>query len=351
MNYLVKRPLLVYNPMAGGGGNDRVFYRFRQKLAAVTEKVTALQVDPTEKNPAGRLKECLAEEVDGIVVMGGDGTLHQVVNLLLQGFPEKGSDLPLSVFPTGSGNDWAGAWGWESQIDDWIEAFERAEFDSADLIEIRGLYSEKYLYALNSMGIGLTGQIVERIEQKRTKKKSAKAKYFGSAFRELFKYSYPPFKINIDGHTLPGDPILTMNLGLFETTGGGMRLFPGHRDEGRMKCTLVNKLSFFSVPKVVFALYFGDISMSSSKVQCQQVEKVVVETTNGQQPLEVDGECYRFQQIEARLKKDKLKVLKPGRIAEQEESLIPLVHERLEGRQLNLGPAFSRPGSHCKFKK
>ena len=351
MNYLVKRPLLVYNPMAGGGGNDRVFYRFREKLASVTEKVTTLQVDPSEKNPESRLKECLEEGVDGIVVMGGDGTLHQVVNLLLQGFPEKGSNLPLSVFPTGSGNDWAGAWGWESQIDDWIEAFERAEFDRADLIEIRGLHSEKYIYALNSMGIGLTGQIVERIEKKRSKKKSAKATYFVSALRELFRYAYLPFKIHVDGKPLPGDRILTMNLGLFETTGGGMRLFPGHRDEGRMKCTIVNKLSFFSVPKVVFALYFGDISRASSRVNCQQVEGVVIESMDNPQPLEVDGEYYRFQQIEARLKKDKLKVLKPGRIAEQEESLIPLVHERLEGRQLNLGPAFSRPGSHCKFKK
>jgi len=94
------RPLFIVNPAAGGGRGRRAQARIsalpgRNAELAVTRRPGDAEVLATEGAAAG---------FDPIVAVGGDGTVHEVVNGLLAG----GATPPrLAMVPIGTGNDFA----------------------------------------------------------------------------------------------------------------------------------------------------------------------------------------------------------------------------------------------------
>lgn len=98
----MKNFLLVYNPVAGGAG-------FRKNLDGVIENFQRRGILLTAyRTRAGNSAEDFAEcikisDASGIIVAGGDGTLHNVANWL----KKSGADLPVGVIGSGTSNDFA----------------------------------------------------------------------------------------------------------------------------------------------------------------------------------------------------------------------------------------------------
>ena len=100
----VRRLLVIHNPVAGWRRVER-FRRTVQQLehhgCAITERATTGPGDAeTIASAAG--------EVDVVVVAGGDGTVNEVLNGLMQ---RPGDPLPLAVIPLGTANVLAGELG------------------------------------------------------------------------------------------------------------------------------------------------------------------------------------------------------------------------------------------------
>jgi diacylglycerol kinase (ATP) len=91
---------VLANPSAGRG-------RHRGLLPAVLEKLagsgrTVHLLDAHSGADAGRLcRQAVADGVDAIVAVGGDGTVHQALQAVA------GTAVPLGVVPVGTGNDFA----------------------------------------------------------------------------------------------------------------------------------------------------------------------------------------------------------------------------------------------------
>ena len=98
----LKKVLLIYNPKAGNGlfktNLDRIFELFQKKR---------MMVVPVRVDKPAFLNEILREAkrigFDKVIAAGGDGTIHTVVNAMIQ----NDLDLPLAVFPSGTANDFA----------------------------------------------------------------------------------------------------------------------------------------------------------------------------------------------------------------------------------------------------
>ncbi|CAE8598099.1 unnamed protein product [Polarella glacialis] len=90
------RVLMIYNPNSGTGQGKAVASSCREQLL-----VAGIMVDEFETRCVGHARQLgwkLQDYHDAVVVVGGDGTLHEVVNGL------QGKDVPIAIVPAGTGN-------------------------------------------------------------------------------------------------------------------------------------------------------------------------------------------------------------------------------------------------------
>lgn len=94
---------MILNPTSGRGRATRLWWRLRRTLEVHFHHLVVHET--TEPGDAGRRAAEWARsgQTGAIVVVGGDGTIHEVVN----GIAGAGSLVPLGVIPTGTGNDFA----------------------------------------------------------------------------------------------------------------------------------------------------------------------------------------------------------------------------------------------------
>ncbi len=94
--------LLIYNPVSGKSiEREQMLGRIVRRLSENGCLVTVYQT--RGRGDAGRFVEKMKGDFDEIIVCGGDGTLHEVINGLIRSKRE----IPLGYIPTGSTNDYA----------------------------------------------------------------------------------------------------------------------------------------------------------------------------------------------------------------------------------------------------
>ena len=96
--------LVIYNPVAGRGRVKKHWQEVQQGLidAGIEFDVTATSA-PLE---AVTLAEKAATKYSTVIAVGGDGTVHEVVNGLLRASSE-GETIALGIVPLGNGDDFA----------------------------------------------------------------------------------------------------------------------------------------------------------------------------------------------------------------------------------------------------
>jgi diacylglycerol kinase (ATP) len=144
---------LFVNPTAGRG-------RAGDRLPVIQDLFAAANV-PLRIVPSsgvGDLEEKVAEHVAGvadhIIVVGGDGSIHEAVN----GIQRANTDTILSVIPSGTGNDFAKASGLSS---DWREAAQAllARMQSGEPARAVDLGRVNDRYFANGVGIGFDAKV------------------------------------------------------------------------------------------------------------------------------------------------------------------------------------------------
>jgi len=94
-----EKPLIMLNPAANRGHVDH--YR-----ALIRSRVTSEQAEYVETTTPGEAREravSAAKAGREVIIIGGDGSIHEVVNGILS----TGQRVPLGIVPAGSGNDYA----------------------------------------------------------------------------------------------------------------------------------------------------------------------------------------------------------------------------------------------------
>jgi len=304
--------IILHNPRAGGG---RSAIRFKKLLSLLDEKSIPWELlNCLEEETWQQLSRRIFSRDSLLVIAGGDGSIHQTVNWFYQ------SDLPpdewpaMTVFPIGSGNDWAGTHKIPSNPKKWIKKVLSGRITSGKLGKVKitaeGADGSSAVLKVNSLGIALTGQIAESLNDSRAGN-NKQAQYLLLALKHYFRYTYPQFNCSTNQTNIRSRP-LSINIGLNETTGGGMRLFPQNENGGRLKCTIVNKPAGTAIPKLIWKLYLGDISTAKKEVNCFCFEKMSIEGEQDDFPVEIDGEYYRSVNLTVEVENSlRWKIVKP----------------------------------------
>ena len=150
-----------------------------------------------------KLAERLAGQTEEIVlVVGGDGTLHEVINGLMQSPANHAHPLPLAYIACGTGNDFARGFGIAmdpvAALDQILAATSPHMICVGHYVE--GIKSEEG-YFLNNVGIGFDAAIVSRTNSSKRKKKMNKfhlghLSYVANALGAL--YDQAPFELMVE---------------------------------------------------------------------------------------------------------------------------------------------------------
>lgn len=150
------------------------------------------------------------DELDLVIIGGGDGTLNRVVDVLVE------TQLPLGILPLGTANDLARTLGLPQSIPDACRAIAQGKRRSIDLGWVNG----KYFF--NVASLGLSVKITRRLSQGMKQRWGILA-YAISAVQALTQLHPFRAEIRVDGETV-AVKTLQIAVGNGRYYGGGMAI-------------------------------------------------------------------------------------------------------------------------------
>lgn len=268
---------VLYNPLADNSSGKKNAEKIKELLPS--KKLEFL--DTTKTNAAEFLADVSTD--DRVIISGGDGTIHYLVNQLKGNVPER----PIYYYPAGSGNDFTADIRAKNNdelilLNPYIEALPT------------GKVSGKELLFLNGIGFGIDGYCCEEGDKLR-KKSDKPINYTAIAVKGLlFKFKPRGATVVVDGvkHEYKHVWIAPTMNGRFY--GGGMNVAP---DQDRLNTertvtTVImhcpNKLKTLMVfPKI----FKGEHVLRKDMVEVLTGHEVTV-TFDAPTPLQVDGETF-----------------------------------------------------------
>ena len=245
----------------------------------------------------------VSEGVRRFVAVGGDGTVNEVANGLLESSGRLvAPDATLSPIPAGTANELCRALGYLAQPARAYNAAASAATRPIDLLRVRcvgldGRPVERFGYLIVSLGAAAT--ISHRTSQSRWAKKLGGIAYLLMTPPVTLGYRHRPVAITVDGVPLGTRPIFTAMVANTENGGGGMRLVPGARfDDGILDLIEMGAVSpFVMLMTILPRVYSGNhirhpkVRMSRGKTfQFEAPVETLVDLdgeTVGRLPLEV----------------------------------------------------------------
>jgi len=238
------KTLVIINPTARHGETESLVPVIEEFLESTVEHDTVLTERP------GHAAE-IAREASGydlIVAVGGDGTAHEVLNGIMSR-PE--DDRPaMSLFPTGSGNDWRRTLGISTDLATAVRQVLSGRRKRVDVGLCNGIYFA------NSLAIGLDARVTAKaVEMKVTTGWSGMPLYFRALMFVLFKQFYShPCRIKFEDGPVTEQDILIMALTNGPTYGGGFLITPkAIDDDGLLDVCIIDKIS---LPSALWRLPF-----------------------------------------------------------------------------------------------
>lgn len=224
--------LILANPAAGGGRGDKTIVWLEEYLGSLDVSYRLLLTEPD----LGRLplKKHELQEYSSLWVLGGDGTIHKVINHF--GIPE----MPVALISAGSGNDFSRSVLGTLDIREQIRIALHGVPGSLDLGRCNGKYF------LTGVGIGFDGLVARRVNKLKAFIGGSSAYYF-TVLLNLLLYREKKMKIRISGHDEQTSRRFMATIGNTAIFGGGFRVTPfADPRDGLLDLNLVNAVGRLS---------------------------------------------------------------------------------------------------------
>jgi YegS/Rv2252/BmrU family lipid kinase len=237
-----------------------------------------IAIDRRDCGDAGDLRQLILrarDEVDSVVVGGGDGTL----NAALPGILEAG--LPLGILPLGTANDLARTLALPTGLDAAVAVIAAGQRRKIDV----GLVNDKPFFNVASVGFGVD---LTRALTRDAKKRWGVLGYVAAGLRVLHRVR--PFHVTVTiGDYVHRSRTLHLAVGNGRHYGGGMTLSEDAAiDDNRLDIYSLEAAGVISALKLLPSLRRGTQG-HWSEVETMTGQEVLVETTHSRS-VNADGE-------------------------------------------------------------
>ncbi|TRW49867.1 diacylglycerol kinase family lipid kinase [Aliidiomarina halalkaliphila] len=276
-----KRILLLINPASSSYRRqvvDALMAELEQRAIPFVRLETHELLQKTVVAVEDQLR---AHTITDVIVVGGDGTLHQAVNALA------GYRLPMGYIPCGTGNDFArGYFGKtykQQSLSEWIQQAIHGDVHAIDL----GQVNQRYF--INVAGVGFDAHVAKRLQGRKGRFPSLS--YLFTALRILFTVNAQPIELSGSSQkllALSSRPFFMLNFANGPYFGNGMKIAPhAHVDDGVLAYCFVETAGILRKLRALRRIYRGT-HIQFKEVHCGQFHALQVQTVG--LPIEVDGE-------------------------------------------------------------
>lgn len=250
-------------------------------------------------------KIAVEKKADYIIATGGDGTINEVANGILQSKPEHKPIL--CIFPCGTGDDFIKT----LKIRPLLKAFSDIKLKEIDVLKIN-FFNEKNKketrYCLNIADIGVSALTVKIVNG--SKKRLGSALTFMAGATKAF-LNYKPNNVSITGDNFSyKGKIATVAFANGKYFGGGMCIAPlAIIDDGNIDVTVVGDVSTFTFLKHYFKLR-KEKKINHPQVFYYKTKKIEIKNLGkNKSPLEADGEFFGYTPAKIKIIPNKIKIL------------------------------------------
>ena len=274
----------MVNPASGRHRAPEIAGRATARLRADGHTVTVVA-----------LADVPAADVDAVVVVGGDGAVHAVLDVVA------GTEVVLGILPAGTGNDLARSLGIPTKdVDGAIDLVAGGAIRTVDLVRTGAAH------VATVVAQGFDSKVNERANAMTWPR--GNARYHLAMLAELRAFEPLPFTLTLDGTTIEREAMLVA-VGNGPSFGGGLRICEGAvMDDGLLDVVVINPVSKAKLLRVFPQLYRG------THVGLPEVERHLVREVTLASPGIVaygDGERLGALPLTATVRPGALRVFAP----------------------------------------
>jgi YegS/Rv2252/BmrU family lipid kinase len=272
----------LVNPASANGATGR-----RWPALAARARELGLHGDEYLSARPGHMIELAREAAathELLVVVGGDGTLNEVVNGVAE------LDAELAILPAGTGQDFGRTHGISSRFDDAVGVALAGVARPVDLgrVEYRDAAGAEHVRLFANVGsVGMSGAVARRANSM-TKRLGGRATFFYALVREFVSWKNTEVTVTVDETERRG-PMHDVIVANGRWHGGGMKLAPDARpDDGLFDVVLIGDVTKLDFVTTAPKLYSGR-HVTHPRVEVLRGAAVTVDA-GVPLPLELEGE-------------------------------------------------------------
>ena len=284
---MTRRVVLIINPASANGSTAGAWPGIvaeAQRLGMrVEERLTEAPGHATE------LARAASEDgADVVVAVGGDGTVHDVVNGLVGPGGTRIGTAALGVIARGTGRDFIRSHRIPTDTKGALRVIAKGPLQTIDIGELiaQGDRPEGRRFA-NAASAGVTGAIAKRANES-SKRLGGTATFLLASFQGFRAWTNTEVHVELDGRPIDVTAACVV-CAIGHSLGGGIKVAHGARtDDGLLEMVLVGNVSAKDLALNVHRLYTGTLG---GHPEITHLKGVTVTVTSGTPlPIEADGE-------------------------------------------------------------
>jgi diacylglycerol kinase (ATP) len=271
------RARVICNPASGGGCEPEV----------IREELEDFEAEWIYTKGAGDAQEAAEEWSDGLlIVVGGDGTVNEVVNGLGRaGFPR---DVTLAVLPMGTGNDLAATLAIPNDPEGARETIRQGRVRTLDVARVRSEgVGERFFINVSTGGFGAeTSSLVDES----LKSRWGKLTYFRASLEKARDFDVREVRVTLDGEERMMRAV-NVAVGNCRYAGGGWPAAPGaNPEDGLLDLVVIEDVGLKEALALAPAALARSDYLGKEGVFSARAERIRIETEPGGLDFTADGE-------------------------------------------------------------
>ncbi|MBP3533945.1 MAG: diacylglycerol kinase family lipid kinase [Alistipes sp.] len=306
---LTDRWFVIVNPVAGSGRGLIDFPQISRLLR--NDDIRHDAVFTEHKHHATELTVTAANQgYRRIIVIGGDGTLNEVVNGLFIQKAVEPCEILLAVIAVGTGNDWVRTFGIPQHYSEAIRAIreERSFLQDVGTVTYTESHYTQTRYMANVAGLGFDAHVISTFNHLKMKGYKGGWMYLYSILKSYFRYKSSGARIWVDDKVVFNDLMFSLAIGICKYNGGGVQQLPNAlADDGLLDLTIIRPVHWWHIVFRLKKLFNGDIYQIGHVIHAQG-RKVRIEAAPSIQ-LETDGELMGGTPVEVNIRQRAIRVV------------------------------------------
>ena len=273
-----KKAVVIVNPMAGRG---KGLVRAQKATLLLREAGVDCLVFATGR--PGQARETAREQggqSDVLVSIGGDGTLNEVIN----GLVDSGAETPVAIVPAGTANMVARELGLPRDLASLIRPAVNGRLRRLDL----GVAGARRFILCGSAGFDAS--VIRDMARKRSRRGLRLWKYVPLIFSEEMRYRFPFMRVRVDGVWVEERSSDTI-IGNMARYGAVFQIFQDARpDDGLLDICCLKGGTHGRLLRYIWAAYWGKLDRLED-VTYYRGREIVLEAGEAV-PVQIDGESW-----------------------------------------------------------